>query len=1111
MNFRRALLAVFCWLAIFASPISAQLPPLVPTLEEVEAAASDPLPRTFEEARYPDLRAIRALLEAGHFLEARTRVEDLLSEVLAPEDIERPVWHRLGADASAADWARFVGLLELAVEIRLRTLWLPGDPSEQGPVYNDALLRAFRAVEIRDRQVGKDAGDLSFLHMEGSFFDPRSRSLLAEVLFASGAFEESQRYWRQVILTLEQLRGQNDSRLTPNRTPNRTQIYINAGRAFQATGDLATARELMQVGLMERVDANALDQQQTVIGFSRLGAVFVEMGDGDAAREAYEWSLSLAESYFGPFHENIIYGINGLLRLELNRFQEINWISRTESERVYRLLDRLLVLNEAMDVNRTLARPTFFEAHVERLSLGAMCSLLFAEESVEEQNAAIAMARLAVDLAWAVGGSKSPHLSKTIEVVADLHLRVGDLSGALEALEEQRRFLETENSSVGREFGWNLVNLGNVRYGLEDDTNALLDSLNGVASIREALRATIHGLTEDASLGLWDAWSSQGLDLALTIVEGAPDQGAVSRVADAIIQHRAVIFDEMAARHYLANRNDDQGLSALYEEVIEARQRLARVVVGAVAQTSTEYYDRVLNEARQAKTRAEEALSGRSATFRRYEEQQGIDLQDVNEALPPDTALVSFVRYQKRLMRGPASPGSQGFRLRRNVLPPSSTTVVSREVASYLALIQRFDTEDILLVPLGPAEEIDLSVERWRSAASFLPEGNDSLAASRRPTQGDVETYRAIGNRLRTQVWDPLTSAFSDLKRVLIVPDGALSLVNFSALPVGDDRYLVEEDLLIHLLSTEREVVRFVEARKSSEGLLAMGAPAFDEQPVTARIPSPETIDLSSVQDLDSTLQPTAFRFPSRRSACQEFASMNFGSLPGTGAEVDRIVALWRGSDELPEGDVVRLVGTFAREEAFKREAPGKRVLHLATHGFFLRDECGSVLGQRAETLHQLLGGGRMLNPEEGESPMLLSGLVLAAANNRSVAGPESEDGIVTAEEIASLDLTGVEWAVLSACDTGLGTVRAGEGVFGLRRAFQVAGVHTVIMSLWSVDDEATRQWMEELYQARLLEGLGTASAVRQASLHVLNQLRDQGAAAHPFFWAPFIATGNWN
>jgi CHAT domain-containing protein len=144
------------------------------------------------------------------------------------------------------------------------------------------------------------------------------------------------------------------------------------------------------------------------------------------------------------------------------------------------------------------------------------------------------------------------------------------------------------------------------------------------------------------------------------------------------------------------------------------------------------------------------------------------------------------------------------------------------------------------------------------------------------------------------------------------------------------------------------------------------------------------------------------------------------------------------------------------------------------------------------------------------ENPLLLSGLALAGANQRAAARPDEDDGILTAEEVASLNLSGVEWAVLSACDTGLGTITSGEGVFGLRRAFQIAGAHTVIMSLWSVDDQATRRWMRALYEGRFQRSLDTAHAVREAGLAVLRERRAKGLSTLPFYWAAFVAAGDW-
>ena len=136
---------------------------------------------------------------------------------------------------------------------------------------------------------------------------------------------------------------------------------------------------------------------------------------------------------------------------------------------------------------------------------------------------------------------------------------------------------------------------------------------------------------------------------------------------------------------------------------------------------------------------------------------------------------------------------------------------------------------------------------------------------------------------------------------------------------------------------------------------------------------------------------------------------------------------------------------------------------------------------------------------------MLRSGLALAGANTWLKAGnlpEEAEDGLLTAEDVTGLDLLATELVVLSACETGLGQVHVGEGVFGLRRAFVLAGAKTLVMSLWKVPDEQTRELMEDFYR-RLLAGQGRAEALRQAQLAMKAKYPD------PFYWGAFICQGD--
>jgi CHAT domain-containing protein len=189
-------------------------------------------------------------------------------------------------------------------------------------------------------------------------------------------------------------------------------------------------------------------------------------------------------------------------------------------------------------------------------------------------------------------------------------------------------------------------------------------------------------------------------------------------------------------------------------------------------------------------------------------------------------------------------------------------------------------------------------------------------------------------------------------------------------------------------------------------------------------------------------------------------------------------------------------LGQAATESAIKA-VQGPRVLHIATHAFFLQDVAALDRDGRPRPAK-----GPNQRPVFLENPLLRSGLVFAGANGFASG---NEDGVLTALEASALDLTGTELLVLSACDTGLGEVRNADGVYGLRRAFALADVRSQVMSLWKVNDEATRHLMSEYYE-RLLGGEGRSEALRQVQLEML---RDP-VFRSPYYWAGFLLAGDW-
>lgn len=242
-----------------------------------------------------------------------------------------------------------------------------------------------------------------------------------------------------------------------------------------------------------------------------------------------------------------------------------------------------------------------------------------------------------------------------------------------------------------------------------------------------------------------------------------------------------------------------------------------------------------------------------------------------------------------------------------------------------------------------------------------------------------------------------------------------------------------------------------------------------------------------------------------RRSA--DMGSFHFVRLRGAREEVKAIQKILGNSIK---SEVY--LGSEALEEVLKQKSAPK-ILHLATHGFFLS---GQEFVNMPPDLREMRAFS-MTTPVMHkarrvriENPMLRSGFALAGAN-RSLKAPDEQmdDGVVTAEEILGLRLWGTDMVVLSACDTGLGEVKTGEGVFGLRRAFSQAGAKSLIMSLWAVPDKETRELMVEFYKNVISGKMNRSQALRQAALKEIKIIKKRYGHAYPLFWGGFVFVGD--
>jgi CHAT domain-containing protein len=306
-----------------------------------------------------------------------------------------------------------------------------------------------------------------------------------------------------------------------------------------------------------------------------------------------------------------------------------------------------------------------------------------------------------------------------------------------------------------------------------------------------------------------------------------------------------------------------------------------------------------------------------------------------------------------------------------------------------------------------------------------------------------------------------------------VATDGLLNLIPFETLTKNGDRYLIEDHQFVYL-SSGRDVLKD-KPDLSGHDAFVLADPDFMADPAA----------LPVLAESESSPQ-LAFRGDMTATEC--LVSM-FSPLPMTRQEGISVTGLLDGTGQY---NVTYLESDQAREDALKNLTNPPDILHMATHGYF----CQNVKETKLS------------------NPLLRSGLILAGANrtigemNDSDVG--SEDGILTALEVSGLNLIGTDLVVLSACQTGIGDVRSGEGVFGLRRAFQHAGAKSMVMSMFTVPDESTSYFMERFY-SNWLSGQTKSSALRNTSLSIIKELREEKGFAHPLFWGGFILAGDPN
>ncbi len=580
-------------------------------------------------------------------------------------------------------------------------------------------------------------------------------------------------------------------------------------------------------------------------------------------------------------------------------------------------------------------------------------------------------------------------------------------------------------------------------YRAMDNTAAAKSCLLESAEPRKnlLLRAAQH--LSERELFAYTQRFAEGFNLSFSLAMLQPDLAATCY--DEVLFYKGFLLHTGLQIRKLATT--DSTATALYYRLKACKRRLAAEYAKPVAERNA--VEVVENEANDLeKTIARTATGYREAT-------QQVGWQAVQAQLRDGEAALEFVDYQPLQQDGTIHPDR-------------------RQYAALLLLPGKAQPQMVALF-----EEKQL-LALLRTSGARRSEYVHALYAA------EDRDKKTTSKTLYDLLWRPLAPVLKGVKTIYFSPSGLLHRINLAAIRTPSGQVLADQYQLVQLGSTRQLAV--AAARKNAYAAVNGAALLFGGIQYE---PDSTALAAASVGTGKNTGLATR-GWPTPGDSI--LRGGGWGYLQGTAREIDSIKPILTGAGLQP---VVRQ-GVGATEEAFKSmemlnagQTPSPRVVHVATHGFFFSDAKGNPTGSNGNAF------------KTSNYPMMRSGLLLAGANHAWTTGnplrPGMEDGVLTAYEISQMNFSNTELVVLSACETGLGDLSGNEGVYGLQRAFKIAGARYLIMSLWQVPDSQTQELMTTFYQKWLAEKMSIPDAFRAAQKAIREKYE------HPFFWAGFV------
>jgi tetratricopeptide (TPR) repeat protein len=863
--------------------------------------------------------------------------------------------------------------------------------------------------------------------------------------------------------------------------------------SLASLGDLHGAQKLQEKVLAVRLRTMPADSPAVQAARVNLGTTLFLLGELQSARSLYEAALAVYDKTL-PEDSPDLQGTRGNMALVLRNLGDLR--------EARALLERALAgMEKALPAD-------------DRNVLGTRLNLASVVKAMGDWAAARVLEEKVVDVLESRFPEDYPDLLMARMNLAGTLILQGDLAGArtlLEGVLAVREKTLSEDSSVLLE---TRVNLAATLFALGDPAAARAE-FQKVIPIYERTVPDDHAALLAARLDL--CWALLALEdnapipplidasartvrnsLGRSFTASAREAGERSETSGEMLSHllsltdlvpvqattRDLLFALVETARCVGATNDartpssnGEELVALREQADRARTQLHDLVTSAQERRPSP--EEIATLARE-RDRSESRLRARLVEL--GSAPPDIEVARLAAALPPQARAVGIRRYKRGHVRPGASQSLEG-----------ETCLLAHVVDPQGHLVR---------VELGPAAAIQAAVTAWRAAIGKPLERG--VAVTNAANGADEE--RARGADLRRLVLGPILAATKDATELFVCTDDALNLVPLDALPLdalpleakgaaqgasapsqpsGGSQALLGQRTTIHVeTSFARLLVPARNIPQGSPALLALGG--IDYNAGEAATPKPALVAAAEAGSSHERAGPLG---------------TNWGLLPGTRGEAEGIGALFH---DVFHREALVILGGQATKSALEEHISGARFVHIATHGYFAPQSIKSLADDIAPDASRLWTPMSLEDTVTGMAPMTLCGLALAGAN-RGMDALGHVSGILTAEELSGLDLSGCELAVLSACETNCGIARAGQGIQSLQAALHAAGARTVITSLWKVDDQATRELFEDFYTRIWVEKKPKAKALWDAKM----ALRKSG---HPTRdWAAWVLTGDPN